>query len=154
MFAMKDGICGVTRMSNSTDKMQVNIEVIPEFGKEWVVVRFANGTKWIPSFEDIYRIVQPMCECEDNKYPPPSYGRWMIANFLMDIVKGKTFEELAEKFSLPIRQGTKVVNSNGAGGTAYFGSTCKPTIEPIIKRTESIRPRQSWNRCLREKKVA
>jgi hypothetical protein len=111
---MRDGIYGGMRMSNSTDKFTVAIEYLPEYGKDWVVVRFANGKTRIPSLEDIYRIIVLIYECEDRKYPPPSYGRWDVLNFLADAAKGKSYDELARKYQLPIRQGTTVINSNGA----------------------------------------
>lgn len=101
-------------MSNSTEKFDVSIEYLPDYGKEWVVVRFRNGNKWIPSLEDLHRIVAPICECEDKKYPPPAGGRWTVLNFLIGVVKGKSYEDLAKEFKLPIRDGNKTINTNGA----------------------------------------
>lgn len=102
-------------MSNSTDKFTVEKSYIPAWGKNWVVIKFANGSTWIPSFEDLYRIITSICECEDEKYPPPEQqGRWYVLNFLIEAIKGKSFEELAKKYKLPIRNGNQIIDTNGA----------------------------------------
>jgi len=104
------------KMSNSTDKFKVNKTYIQGWDKKWVVVEFQNGTKWIPSFEDLYRIIVPICECEDEKYPEPNqYGRFYVLNFLADTIKYlPPFETLAKKHKIPIRSGNEVIATNGA----------------------------------------
>jgi len=104
------------KMSNSTDKFKVNKTFIEDWGKQWVVVEFKNGTKWIPSFEDLYRIIVPICECEDEKYPRPEYlGKFYVLNFITDTIRHYTpFELLAKKYRIPIRENGQVIESNGA----------------------------------------
>ena len=103
-------------MSNSTEKFKVSKTFIEDWGKLWVVVEFKNGTKWIPSFEDLYRIIVPICECEDEKYPrPENSGKFYVLNFLADTIKHyPPYELLAEKYKIPVRRMGEVVNSNGA----------------------------------------
>lgn len=38
-------------------------------GKLWLRVAFAGDTDWIPSFEDIFRIVCGLIHCERANYP-------------------------------------------------------------------------------------
>lgn len=60
---------------------------MPQFGnKLWVWVRMKKSRKWIPSFEDVFRIVRAICECEDEKYPNGK-GSEMVAEFLVDCCK-------------------------------------------------------------------
>lgn len=102
-------------MSNSTEKFTVKKTFFEGWDKEWVIVEFKNGTKWIPSFEDLYRIVVPIAECENEKYPPPKYlGKYKVLNFFVDSIKGDSFEKIAKKHKLPIRNGSEVVETNGA----------------------------------------
>ena len=57
-------------MSNSTDKMRV--EVVPTNygdGKQWVKVTLLRSRSFLPSFEDLFRIIQAICFCENEKYP-------------------------------------------------------------------------------------
>jgi len=108
-------------MSNSTDKFTVEKTYISGWDKKWVIVKFKNGAVWIPSFEDIYRIIVPISECEDEKYPPPEQlGRWYVLNFLIDSIKGMSFDELAKKYKLPIRDGNKIIETNGANVEVDF----------------------------------
>jgi hypothetical protein len=89
----------------SADKLDVIVEPM-KFGdttKEWVRVRHKNGFQFIPSFEDLYRIVRAICECEDKKYPN-GRGREMVADFLIDSCDPDTsFEYLVVKYSIPMR---------------------------------------------------
>ena len=101
-------------MSNSKRKMDVVVKQV--FGKLWAVVTFKKtGGKWVPSFEDLHRVIQAICYCEDIKYPPPRYkGREFVAEFLVDAAHERDFSTLAKKYKLPIRCGAIVMDSNGA----------------------------------------
>lgn len=102
--------------SNSIKKMEVKATKNLPFatGKRWVRVKFAGtGQEWIPSFEDLHRIVQAICHCEDEKYPN-GLGRGMVAQFLVDAVYETDFNNLAKSYKIPQRCGDKVINSNGA----------------------------------------
>lgn len=99
----KDGIIGETKMSNSYDKMDVIVKVMPDWdNKKWVVVTLKKSKRFIPSFEDVYRIVKAICYCEDLKYPNGKGAR-MVSEFLVDVCNGLDFEELKEKYQIPNR---------------------------------------------------
>jgi hypothetical protein len=89
----------------SEQKLDVIIEPM-KFGdksKMWVRVRHKNGFQFIPSFEDLYRIIQAICECEDSKYPN-GQGRAKVQDFLWDSCeKDIGFSYLALKYEIPIR---------------------------------------------------
>ena len=102
-------------MSNSTDKMSVVVKATKwNNGKSWVYVTLKNSQSFYPSFEDLHRIIQAICYCEDEKYPPPAEGKGMIARFLKDAVFEKDYKVLAEKYNIPERNGEEIVNDNGA----------------------------------------
>ena len=103
-------------MSNSTDKMDVVVTKKMPWGekKEWVKVSFKKfDTWWIPSFEDLYRIIRAIAHCEDRKYPNGK-GKDMVADFLRDSVYFDDFDELMKKYQIPERDGAIVINDNGA----------------------------------------
>lgn len=90
----------------SQDKFELYITEMPQYeNKEWVKIKFRNhydGT-WIPSFEDLERIIRAICECEDRKYPNGK-GRKMVLEFLHDVVKTNfNWEALAYKYKIPLR---------------------------------------------------
>lgn len=87
----------------SAEKMKVIVK--PMNGKSWVEVRFLRkGKSWIPSFEDLFRIIQAICHCEDEKYLPPNKGRDMVKEFLSDCCqKGVDWNWLAEEYKIPLR---------------------------------------------------
>jgi len=68
----------------SNNKIAVSAKPFDKYGgKHWVLVKFHNGTEWVPSFEDLYRIIRAICHCEDEKYPPPNgRGRFYVRDFL------------------------------------------------------------------------
>lgn len=86
-------------------KMAVVAKKMPEYdGKRWVFVDFRGRAEWVPSFEDLFRIVQAICYCEDEKYPPPLEGRGMVRRFLMDACDPKAdWQTLREKYNIPDR---------------------------------------------------
>jgi hypothetical protein len=89
----------------SEDKLDVIEQVMPQFGgKMWVLVKHKNGFAFIPSFEDIFRIVRAICDCEDVKYPN-GQGRNMVQDFLWDSCESDVnFELLALKYKIPFRR--------------------------------------------------
>mgnify|MGYP001180949730 FL=1 len=99
-------------MSNSRRKMNVTVTDTP-WGKKWARVELVKGSTFYPSFEDLHRMIQAICHCEDLKYPNQK-GRAMVAEFLTQAVWEKDFEKLAAMFKIPRRCGATVVNSNGA----------------------------------------
>jgi len=92
----------------SEDKLEIIIKEMPRFGnKKWVRVRHKQtGFTFIPSFEDLFRIIQAICECEDKKYPSPTEeGREMVRRFLWDACdEGITFEQLMSNYKIPLRE--------------------------------------------------
>lgn len=97
-------------MSNSKKKMDV---VVGEtaWGKKWAKVTLRNSKTFVPSFEDLHRIIQAISYCEDEKYPNGA-GRGMVAAFLIDAVYEEDWAELARKYAIPIRCGNIVIESN------------------------------------------
>lgn len=94
---------------NSKDKMQVTVKPFSKWdGKNWVEVTFNDsGAKWVPSFEDLFRIIQAICYCEDVKYPNGK-GRFMVYEFLENCCKaGMDWEVLKLAFQIPDREPNK-----------------------------------------------
>ena len=102
-------------MSNSRKKMDVVVTRDLPFKttKRWVKVRLKRSREFLPSFEDLHRIVRAIGFCEDEKYPGGK-GRRMVAEFLYDAAMTDDFSSLAQKYQIPIRCGDRVVNDNGA----------------------------------------
>lgn len=77
------GPVGKVGEMKSTDKMAVIAKPFDKYGgKRWIKVIFQR-LEWVPSFEDMYRLVQAICFCEDLKYPNGK-GRFMVRDFLKD----------------------------------------------------------------------
>ena len=85
----------------SKEKMDVSICDSP-WSKKWVKVSLKKSNAFWPSFEDLFRIVTAICECEDVKYPG-GRGRDMVADFLADACYCDDFEELRDRFGIPLR---------------------------------------------------
>jgi len=94
------------------DKMKVEAKPMDQYGgKHWVEVRFSYGDgRWIPSFQDLFRIIQAICHCEDEKYPPPAEGRGFVRRFLVDACQEHNgegvqglWEQLRTKYKIPDR---------------------------------------------------
>ena len=88
----------------SEDKFDVETFTKPD-GSDWVAVHFKNGTTWIPSFEDLYRIIHPIANIEDRKYPKrrPDAGRDFTANFFALCCGTFPWSEIKKKFMIPDR---------------------------------------------------
>ena len=86
--------------------MRVLARRMPDYGdKRWVWVDFRGRTEWVPSFEDVFRIVQAICHCEDEKYPTGE-GRGMVRRFLVDCCEREAeWPELAAKYKVPRQNG-------------------------------------------------
>ena len=58
-------------MSISEDKMDVIVTKNMPWGddKKWVRVTLKKSRIFVPSFEDLYRIIRAICHCEEEKYP-------------------------------------------------------------------------------------
>ena len=87
-------------------KEKFEIELIPKPDGLWVSITFKNGFKWIPSFEDLIRILRAIGRLEDEAYPYPAKGRWFMIELLRAAFKDmeKSWEELADEFQIPIRE--------------------------------------------------
>jgi len=99
------------KVSNSAKKIRVK-KIEADFDgngfKWWIQIEHIGGSSvWIPSFEDLFRIIQPICELEDEKYPPAKgfKGRKMVEEFLLDSCRpGVLYEEVENKFKIPKRE--------------------------------------------------
>lgn len=87
----------------SREKLDVTVKQSP-WNKPWVEVQLLKGRggSFWPSFEDLFRIVQGICECEDTKYPG-GRGRDMVADFLQDACYEPDFEVLRDRYGIPAR---------------------------------------------------
>lgn len=93
-------------MNYSPDKLAVTAKPLDKYGgKYWVLVKLLfGGSEWIPSFHDLFRIVQAICFCEDLKYPQ-GRGRKMVSDFLRDCCEPRaSWEELKVKYQIPTRK--------------------------------------------------
>lgn len=104
-------------MSNSKNKMDVLV-TRKYYNKMWAIVRLKRSREFIPSFEDLYRMIQAISYCEDLKYPRENglKGRQMVAEFLVDAVwtPPERWGELVRKYNIPERCNSEVINDNGA----------------------------------------
>jgi len=88
----------------SSEKFDLVVGDIPNYGKDWVTVTFKLGRSWIPSFEDLFRILVAIGDCEDKKYPGGK-GRWMVADFVAASLRpGATWESVRDRFEIPTRE--------------------------------------------------
>jgi hypothetical protein len=91
----------------SEEKFDIEIVPMPEYGnKLWLKIKFKNGQEhcWVPSFEDVARIIKGLAYCEDVKYPNRGqYGRWLLGNLLHDCLKGIPWEEIRQRYKIPKR---------------------------------------------------
>ena len=90
----------------SRDKIKVVLRPMPAYGnKMWARVTFlASGLEWVPSFEDLFRIVKAIARAEDYKYPPPLQGYRMVQKILCDACEPETaWEQIKAKYKIPVR---------------------------------------------------
>jgi hypothetical protein len=95
----------------SKHKLSIVAKVFPEFGnKLWVAVEVLHGNRFVPSFEDLYRIIRGIVYCEREKYPnlPRDPGE-MVKEFLgrcVDLSDAEyefAWQRLREEFQVPDR---------------------------------------------------
>jgi hypothetical protein len=86
--------------------MDVRVTRLPaEYGgKRWASVCLLRSRRFIPSFEDLHRIIQAISLCEDEKYPG-GQGRGMVARFLWACVSEPDYKKLQDRFKIPARCG-------------------------------------------------
>lgn len=100
--------------SNSERKFAVR-RVRKDDGSDWVTVDFFDGRSWVPSFRDLFRIVEPIATIETEKYPPPQRGGKLVGAFLYDVCAGMPWPELELKYKIPERDvDGRIVRTNGA----------------------------------------
>jgi len=94
-------MCGEMK---SRDKLDIVAKPMPQYGnKLWVLVRFKTADEWIPSFEDLFRIIRAICHCEDVKYPYGK-GREMVRELLDKCCDWDAdWEVLRAEFQIPAR---------------------------------------------------
>ena len=105
-------------MSNSKDKMDVIVTKNMPWGddKDWVKVTLKKSRTFIPSFEDLYRIIRAICHCEEEKYPNGK-GLDMVAEFLEDCCRTDDWDYIVRKYQIPERGGS----DNDGNGKFRFG---------------------------------
>jgi hypothetical protein len=89
----------------SEDKLAVIMEPFDAYGgKMWVRVKLLqNDNCFIPSFEDLFRIITAICECEDLKYPG-GRGRFMVRDFLKACCEERAdWETIRRRYAIPSR---------------------------------------------------
>lgn len=111
--------------NNSTKKLAIGVNPNAKgLGKPWAYVKLLKYERpgvpapmFLPSFRDLWRMIQAIAHCEDKRYPPPASGRSKLAAFLSDAVHALTeddFAQLQRKYQIPERDGAHVVKTNGA----------------------------------------
>ena len=104
-------------MNNSAEKFTIEFLTKPD-GSLWFDVVLLKYGLTRPrlrlSLQDLHRMIQALGHCEDEKYPPPAQGRYKLVPFLRDCVHEPDWDKVAAKYNIPIRQGDRVVKTNGA----------------------------------------
>ncbi len=73
----------------SKDKIDVvtSTKIKPD-GMPWAIVRFRGAREWVPSFEDLFRVVLAIVYCERVKYAYlPRRPSAKVAAFMLDAVR-------------------------------------------------------------------
>ena len=71
--------------------------------KSWVQVDFDNGYIWIPSFDELGKILSLIGQCEDEKYPNGK-GAELVYEFLKEaILCEMSYEEFCKMKGIPTR---------------------------------------------------
>lgn len=91
-----------------SDKIEVVVRDMPKYNKRWAEVRFNYGdNRWIPSFQDLFRIIQAICHCEDEKYPNGK-GRQMVREFLWDACEAPDHEHTLNELWMGLQAEYKI----------------------------------------------
>jgi len=78
--------------------------------KTWIQVIFDNGTVWIPSFDEVGKIINLIGKCEDEKYPRGK-GLDLVREFIEEtILTGISYEEFCKIKKIPMNY--KIWNRN------------------------------------------
>jgi len=91
----------------SEDKIEVWTERMPNYGnKLWVHIKIKNGSNiLIPSFEDWFRIIRKLMECEKDKYDYIFDPYKVPREFFIDCFnENLTWDEIRKKHKIPIRK--------------------------------------------------
>ena len=68
--------------------------------KTWVQVTFDNGVIWVPSFNELGKVINLIGKCEDEKYPSGK-GKDMVIEFLQEVIYyDTTYEEFCPKWNM------------------------------------------------------
>ena len=111
-------------MSHSRQKMRVvkTRHTPAEWnGKSWARVDLLKSRTFWPSFEDLHRIIQAICECEDEKYPNGK-GRQLVAEFLVSACWVREWDTLAKQYKIPNRCGEQGLEKKAG---------ISPALDPI-----------------------
>jgi hypothetical protein len=103
----RDGQAGAMK---SKDGFDVRLQPFDQYGgKVWVKV-FVGQDAWVPSFKDVFFLLQALCHCEDLKYPE-GRGRFFVRDFVRDCCEERSpdqsledrWQELEVKFKFKAR---------------------------------------------------
>jgi len=101
----------------SNQKFKVKVEPMKQYNnKLWVKIIFADGTVWVPSFADLLRIIQPLYEVEEVKYPHDKQkGGDMVKDFLIDCCQPapdlkKLWDKLKTKYEMVEVENQREIN--------------------------------------------
>lgn len=71
--------------------------------KTWVQVIYDNGSIWVPSFDELGKIINLIGKCEDEKYPSGK-GKDLVREFLEEVIYyDTTYEEFCRKRNIATR---------------------------------------------------
>jgi len=80
------------------------IEILYSGEKEWVRVLFDNNEVWVPSFDELGKIIFLIGQCEDNKYPNGK-GLDLVREFFEEVIlTGISYEEFCKDRNIPTRK--------------------------------------------------
>ena len=88
----------------SEDKIDVIVEQFDQYGKKWMKIKLLKGNELVPSFEDWYRMIRGLCECELDKYPHLRDPLDMPRRFFVDCFDlSLSWVDLVKKYKIPQR---------------------------------------------------
>ena len=72
--------------------------------KAWVQIIFDNRYIWIPSFDELGKILSLIGQCEDEKYPDGK-GLELVEEFIKEAILTEiTYEEFCKNKGIPDRK--------------------------------------------------
>ena len=74
--------------------------------KKWIEVIFDNNQRWIPSFDDLGKIIYLIGQCEDERYfINGGRGLDLTKEFLDEVILlGITYREFCERKGIPSKK--------------------------------------------------